>query len=76
MCVEGSQAIVPLRGALKRGFLAKKGHLKRLRPPATACDGGHPHSPNLRLSNLHVTQANQPPHKGPHEGAGTEAPTS
>ena len=43
MCVEGSQAIVQLRGALKRGFLAKKGHLKRLRPPATACDSGHPH---------------------------------
>ena len=42
MCVEGSQAIVQLRGPLKRGFLAKKGHLKRLRPPATACDGGHP----------------------------------
>ena len=35
MCVEGSQPIVHLRGALKRGVLAKKGHLKRLRPPAT-----------------------------------------
>ena len=42
MCVEGSQPIVHLRGALKRGVLAKKGHLKRLRPPATACDRGHP----------------------------------
>ena len=38
MCVDGSQAAVLLHGALKRGFLAKKGHLKRLRPPATACD--------------------------------------
>ena len=35
MCVEGSQPIVHLRGALKRGVLAKKGHPKRLRPPAT-----------------------------------------
>ena len=38
MSVEGSQPIVHLRGASKEGFLAKKGHLKRLRPPATACD--------------------------------------
>ena len=38
MCVEESQAIVQLRGARKRGFLAKKGHLKDLRPLATACD--------------------------------------
>ena len=43
MCVEGLQAIVQLRGALNRGVLATKGHLKRLLPPATACDGGHPH---------------------------------
>ena len=45
MCVDGSQAVVQLRGALKRGFLAKKGissACDRLRPPATACDRGHP----------------------------------
>ena len=42
MCVEGSQAILQLRGALTRGFLAKKGHLKRLPPPATACAVGTP----------------------------------
>ena len=35
MYVEGSQPTVHLRGASKEGFLAKKGHLKRLRPPAT-----------------------------------------
>ena len=43
MCVDGSQAVVQLRGALKRG--PKKGissACDRLRPPATACDRGHP----------------------------------
>ena len=42
MCVEGSQATVQLRGVFKRLLFAKKGHPKRLRLPATACDGGHP----------------------------------
>ena len=42
MYVEGSQPTVHLCGAPKRGFLAKKkGHLKRLRLPTTACDREH-----------------------------------
>ena len=39
MCVEGSQSIAHLRGALKRGFLAKKKGISsacdRLRPRVT-----------------------------------------
>ena len=46
MCVEGSQPIVHLGGALKRGVLAKKKGISsacdRLRPPATVCDRGYP----------------------------------
>ena len=35
MCVEGSQPIVHLRGALKRGVFGQKRRSRRLRPPAT-----------------------------------------
>ena len=38
-----------MHGALKRGFLAKKGHLKRLRPPATACDRLRLWAPPIKL---------------------------
>ena len=59
MCVDGSQAVVQLRGALKRGFLAKRGHLKRLRPPATACDRLRPWAPPL-LPYMPFTQDDYP----------------
>ena len=43
MYAKGSQTIVNFRGALKRGFLAKKGGgPKRLRTPMTSCNGEHP----------------------------------